>query len=256
MAAAAGATYVTVGECEGTSIPPVVGGDRDKYGCITSAGYRWESRVGQCLRPWESRVRVMNIAPVLSPCVFGMLQTACLQARFAGWHQAWSSIYGGITGFDHILGSAYRLLVLETHVENPPADGSAMLYSIIKILSQTPTISIENPLLGTWTLMQFNTTKIENPNYTLTFEKTTLSAKLCNNIFGSYTLSVNTIVAPAIVSTMMYCQGQAMTLENALQLDGATYSLQALRLMEGATGPTMQLIITTKKGDIFTYGMR
>ena len=54
---------------------------------------------------------------------------------------------------------------------------------------------------------------------------------------------------------MMYCEGQSMTLENAFALDGATYSLQALRLMEGATGPTMHLMITTKKGDVFAYGM-
>lgn len=185
-----------------------------------------------------------------------MNQTQCLQARFAGWHQPWGSIYGGIAGFDLTAGSTYRLLVLETRVENPPADGSAILYSIIKMLSQTPTISIENSLLGKWTLVQFNTTKIENLNYTLTFEKTTLSAKLCNNIFGSYTLSANTIMAPAIASTMMYCEGQPMILENAFQLNNATYSLQALRLMAGSTGPTMQLIITTKQGDIFTYGMR
>ncbi len=46
-----------------------------------------------------------------------------------------------------------------------------------------------------------------------------------------------------------------MTLENAFAIDGATYSLQALRLMAGTTGPTMHLIITTKRGDIFTYGM-
>jgi hypothetical protein len=54
---------------------------------------------------------------------------------------------------------------------------------------------------------------------------------------------------------MMYCEGQPMTLENAFVLDGASYSLVALRLMAGTTGPTMHLIITTKKGDIFTYGM-
>ena len=46
---------------------------------------------------------------------------------------------------------------------------------------------------------------------------------------------------------MMYCEGQPMALENAFALDGATYSLVALRLMAGTTGPTMQLIITTKK---------
>lgn len=248
MANASHATNIMTGACDGTPVtPPIVGGDSDSHGCRASAGYSWESRVGQCLRPWESRVRVVNIAPVLSPCVFGMLQTECLQTRFAGWHQPWSSIYGGITGFDHSSGSSYRLLVLETHVENPPADGSAISYSLIKILSQTPTISTENPLIGKWTLMQFNITKIENQNYTLTFEQNRLSAKFCNSTFGSYTISGNTISSPGLASTMMYCEGQPMTLENAFSLDGASYSLVALRLMEGSTGPTMHLVITTKK---------
>ena len=104
------------------STPPIVGGDRDSHGCIVSAGYRWESRVGQCLRPWESRVRVMNIAPMMKSCVFGMLQTECLQARFSGWNQPWNHVYGGISGFVHSSGSIDRLLVLENRLIDPPAD--------------------------------------------------------------------------------------------------------------------------------------
>ncbi len=115
---------------------------------------------------------------------------------------------------------------------------------------------LENPLLGTWTLSQFNNTSIANSNYTLVFDRDRVSAKFCNSMSGSYSLSRNTIMAPMMMSTMMYCEGQPMTLENAFQLNNATYSLQALRLMAGSTGPTMQLIITTKKGDIFTYGMK
>ena len=256
MAAAAGATDVTWGTCiMSESTPPIVGGDIDIHGCKASTWERWESRVGKCLRPWESRVRVVNIAPLMTPCVFGMLQTECLQARFAGWRQAWSPLYGGIAGWDYVAWSTYRLLVLETRVENPPADGSAINYSLIRILSQTPT-SIENPLIGKWTLSGYNSTAITSAGYTLTFEWNNVSAKFCNSMFGSYTISGNRISSPGLASTMMYCEGQPMTLENAFSLDGATYSLQALRLIAGSTGPTMQLIITTKRGDIFTYGMR
>ena len=45
-----------------------------------------------------------------------------------------------------------------------------------------------------------------------------------------------------------------MTLENTFALDGASYSVVALRLAEGATGPTMLLTITTAKGDAYVYG--
>jgi hypothetical protein len=32
---------------------PLVGGDRDANGCISSAGYRWCAKLQQCVRPWE-----------------------------------------------------------------------------------------------------------------------------------------------------------------------------------------------------------
>lgn len=31
----------------------VVGGDRDEYGCLGSAGYRFDEEVGACIRNWE-----------------------------------------------------------------------------------------------------------------------------------------------------------------------------------------------------------
>jgi len=58
MARAAGATDVVVGECAST---PVVGGDSDMYGCKASAGYKWHPVAAKCIRPWESRVRVLTV---------------------------------------------------------------------------------------------------------------------------------------------------------------------------------------------------
>ena len=36
-----------------TEPPSLVGADKDKHGCIRSAGYLWCARTGECLRPWE-----------------------------------------------------------------------------------------------------------------------------------------------------------------------------------------------------------
>lgn len=44
-----------------------------------------------------------------------------------------------------------------------------------------------------------------------------------------------------------------MTLENAWNLNGATYSLVAIRRMAGSVGPTMQVTITMKNGNSFTF---
>lgn len=39
---------------------PVVGNDRDAYGCISSAGYSWCSSLNQCIRPWETTCPTTN----------------------------------------------------------------------------------------------------------------------------------------------------------------------------------------------------
>ncbi|WP_373551136.1 hypothetical protein [Haliscomenobacter sp.] len=37
---------------------PTVGGDRDKHGCIGSAGYQWSELRGECLRLFEIGIRL------------------------------------------------------------------------------------------------------------------------------------------------------------------------------------------------------
>jgi hypothetical protein len=194
MAAAAGATDVMAGECGATNISPViVGGDSDIHGCKASVGYSWNFLAKQCIRPWESRVRILTIAPEKQSCT-GVAPMECLQVRM-GWQRQWQNFYNSISGFDYISGFTYRLLVLETKVANPPADSPSLSYSLIRMLSKKPK-PIENPLLGKWTLIGYNSTTITSTGYTLTFEQDRLSAKFCNSIFGSYTISGNTISSP------------------------------------------------------------
>lgn len=40
--------------CSGTH-KGLVGADRDKHGCIGSAGYTWSKELGKCIRPWEQK---------------------------------------------------------------------------------------------------------------------------------------------------------------------------------------------------------
>ncbi|GMH70019.1 hypothetical protein TL16_g05303 [Triparma laevis f. inornata] len=37
-----------------TDVEPIVGNDRDAYGCIPSAGYGWCESLNECTRPWET----------------------------------------------------------------------------------------------------------------------------------------------------------------------------------------------------------
>lgn len=52
------AAVVILGGCIGSEKEPpgggdIVGGDKDEYGCIGSAGYAWNDTVGACIREWE-----------------------------------------------------------------------------------------------------------------------------------------------------------------------------------------------------------
>lgn len=143
MANAEGATNITTGECSnpGTITPPViVGGDRDKYGCIGSAGYRWNSLLGECVRPWMTKTKVLTIGPDMTTC-YGMVPYACMQIRQG--HKVFP-FYERVEGFDYATGSLYRLLVRVEKLENPPADASDTRYTFIKLLSKTSVIP-QNP---------------------------------------------------------------------------------------------------------------
>ncbi len=51
---------------------PLIGGDRDQYGCLGAAGYSYDPEIGACVRLWElsapevrqaARVAVLDIQP-------------------------------------------------------------------------------------------------------------------------------------------------------------------------------------------------
>lgn len=62
----AGALFVACGSKRGKTVEVaeqadtvhVVGGDKDKHGCIASAGYTWSEAQKDCIRLWEKGVRM------------------------------------------------------------------------------------------------------------------------------------------------------------------------------------------------------
>ena len=65
--------------------------------------------------------------------------------------------YQGIDGFYYVPGYEYELRVLQTEVENPPADASSLAYTLLEVVSQEPAYQGEVlPLEGTmWQLVAF-----------------------------------------------------------------------------------------------------
>ncbi|MBN2095528.1 MAG: hypothetical protein JW727_05750 [Candidatus Aenigmarchaeota archaeon] len=61
-----------LGYCE----PEIIGGQRDEYGCLTPAGYSWDSEVGACIRAWELDEGQKKAAKIaVAPYSFGVTVT-------------------------------------------------------------------------------------------------------------------------------------------------------------------------------------
>jgi hypothetical protein len=102
-----------------------------------------------------TKTRIITVLGDTVSCT-GVAPMQCLQVKKGNKTELF---YASIAGFSPVSGHAYRLLVKEDKIENPPADGSSLSYTLIRMLSKRPK-SIDNPLLGNWTLIQYNSTAI------------------------------------------------------------------------------------------------
>ena len=71
-----------------------------------------------------------NTAMALSPVL-----TLLVQEDDAIGTNNWNRFYNGIAGFDYVPGKIYDLSVKVEKIKNPPADGSSLRYTLIKIKS-------------------------------------------------------------------------------------------------------------------------
>ena len=94
---------------------------------------------------------------------------------------------------------------------------------------------------GTWNLVSLNGKAIDS-SATIKFEKNRFHAKICNIMNGNYGVLGSTLIFRNTMSTMMYCEGDIMKVENALSFTRAKF-------MVGSD----TLTITTKKGDVIVW---
>lgn len=81
-----------------------------------------------------AKIKFVYVAPQKVPCV-GVMPTTCLQIRERK-EDPWQLWYGNIKGFDFEPGVAYRLRILEEQVANPPADASAIKWTLDMVVEQ------------------------------------------------------------------------------------------------------------------------
>ncbi len=79
--------------------------------------------------------KILEIAPNLADCV-GVVKTQCMQVREPG--QNWANFFGAIEGFTFKPDYSYKLLVNVSKLENPPADGSSLKYTLVRLLDLDP----------------------------------------------------------------------------------------------------------------------
>ncbi len=131
--------------------------------------------------------------------------------------------YDSIDGFIFVPGYEYELRVLRTTVENPPADGSSLAYTLLDVVSQEPAYQGEAlPLEDTmWTLVAFGAedmvvyNRAETPVTARLRSDTLGGSSGCNNYSTSYMLEDGTLSLGAIASTRMACPEAPTQVEQA-----------------------------------------
>lgn len=175
---------------------------------------------GETMGAGEQKTLFINSERV--PCV-GVAPMMCLQVRESE-EMEWQNFFGGIDGFVFVPGYTYEIIVNVTEIDNPPADASSLLYTLVEVVSKTPDYSGDPvPLVGTeWQLRAFGDEAIVRYDETATpvtiifNEDGSVNGNAgCNNFMGGFTDDGATLTFDPLASTMMMCDEAAMAVEQA-----------------------------------------
>lgn len=151
----------------------------------------------------------------------GVAPMTCMQVKYKT-SKNWELFYNQISGFKYKAGYRYVILVDRTKRKNVPADASIYEYKLKRIVQKTKVKVKANTawdyvLKRKWKLIQMNgVTQTTSPVY-ITFdgEKKHVTGKSgCNNFFGSYDKSEETLVFKQMAGTRMACSEELNKLEH------------------------------------------
>ena len=203
------------------------------------------------------RIVTAFVGPELVDCV-GVAPQQCLQYK-TNPDDDYSLFYDSIDGFTFEPGYEYELSVLVEPVQNPPADASALKYTLVEIISKTPAAATaegaaaagSSPLEGsTWVLGSYMgaegsmVTALPDIEATATFLDGQVSGMgSCNRYFGSYEVDGSSLSFSPLGSTMMACQPEVMEQEAAfLAAMGSSVAFEISNdqlLLQDANGQTV-----------------
>ena len=195
------------------------------------------------------------VAHFQAPCV-GVGPRQCLMVRESA-EDDWAMRYDPIDGFEYETGYDYRLMISETTDSDPPADASAIRWTLIEVLEKIPVATDGaggKPMFRAWKLEAFGSAADLGDEAAAALIKGALAALPtdgpvtldlseegraggfdgCNRYFGDFRIeNGHEIVQGPKGATLMACPGGAMELEQAFlrNLEGATRAfLQGDRL--------------------------
>ncbi|MBT8461268.1 MAG: DUF4377 domain-containing protein [Gemmatimonadetes bacterium] len=213
---------------------------------VALAGAACDDGAGDGGEPAAAVYKEVLVAHFVSDCV-GVGPQQCLNVRESA-DADWTMWYDPIEGFEHEAGYEYRLIVSETVVENPPADASALRWTLIEVIEKTPVVAGEadaNPILRPWALEAFGPAADLGDEATTALVQAALAAlpednpvtlglreegrvggfNGCNRYFGNFVIeNGHQIVQGPKGATLMACPDGRMDLEQAFlrNLDSAT----------------------------------
>ena len=172
----------------------------------------------------QEQTQVMYISSQLADCV-GVAPMRCLQVRNSQ-DEDWQLFYQQIIGFEYEEGFEYKLEVEVETVENPPADGSSLKYTLVSVIEKKG-VEMENsedmPVRGdlyahTWRLRSYSigqdVVRIEpDQEVTITFDeeaKRVSGLAACNNYTGTFSIDGTKFTFGELAITQRMCADSSL----------------------------------------------
>lgn len=156
----------------------------------------------------------------------------------------WQLFYDEIAGFTWEPGFEYELRIEESRNDNPPADASAITWTLVEVVAKTAVSPTPAALTSTtWILQSYHQPLLPDTMITIEFSSDgqVSGSAGCNSYFGSYALDGGSLLTGPVGSTEMWCDGL---------MDQESAFLQALQTATSLTADENSLTIHTPDGDM------
>jgi heat shock protein HslJ len=160
----------------------------------------------------------------------------------------WLLFYDEIDGFEYEEGFNYELLVAETRVENPPADGSATQLSLVEVVNKS---KLPPSLIGTiWAAATIDGQMVtDDSGIVVGISEGRIGGFAgCNTYSGPYSVEGNQVSIGPLASTRKACENELMDQEqtyltNLEQANSYSIENEELHLLDESGTTTLTFVI-------------